>query len=129
MVTFRVNPQDAELALDGAALPAGTRSRVFPADGARHVLQAQADGYEPATLEFVVTNDMTLELALIRSPQERSHTRFRVAPAPKASAAPAAASAAAPPPPPVSTQKAAPDCSDPFFLDAAGIKRVRNECR
>jgi serine/threonine-protein kinase len=131
-VRFSVSPPGATLFLDGAELPAGTASKVLPADGSTHSLRAEAQGHAPRTLEFTANGDLTVDISLRPNVQAPATAEAKAAPArgpvrggrpivgrPVTTAAPAASPATPP----------KPDCSSPFFLDADGIKRVRPECR
>lgn len=136
-IEFQIDPPDARLFLDGEPLPAGTQSRTLPADGAKHTLRAEARGYRTDDVEFEARGNTTVKLSLAK---ETSSARGRTVarpPEPRAKTAqpaPASAPAAAPASTPratapASTPRAAASCSDPFFIGADGIKRVRPECR
>ncbi len=130
-IRFAVSPENARLFLDDELLEEGTVVKVLATDGARHTLRAEAPGYETRRLEFVPSADATLELELPKvvdkektSPDQRTQSAAR---APRRhSAGPAAPPASNPTSPPASPRV---DCSNPFFLDADGIKRIRAECR
>jgi hypothetical protein len=123
-IEFRVSPRDANLFLDDKALEPGVTSVVLPIGDELHTLRAQADGHETASLGFTVKKDARLDLNLVAAAPAKGKKWI----APKSIAPPVpppAAGQSAPPP----AKPASPDCSDPFFIDKGGIKRVRPECR
>jgi eukaryotic-like serine/threonine-protein kinase len=125
-VTFEGVPAEAQLVLDGEPIGRGKVVRRLPQGSVSHELTATADGHLPETRIFTVTQDTTITVRLASS-QSR-----------------AAASSA----PPSKTKKGAPssgqrvsashvsaaplqpkpDCSQAFFIDASGTRRVRREC-
>jgi serine/threonine-protein kinase len=126
-IRFSVTPTEAEadVYFDDVKLSSGTVSKVIPVDRSVHVLRAEADGYRPASVEFSADEDKTIELQLKEEPRARSAVIRRGRRAPKPTTA--GQSSAAPEPAPAKAE--APACSNPFFIDSAGIKRVRAECR
>lgn len=116
-IRFKVTPITATLFLDDRAVAPGTESAVLPDDGRAHVLRAEATGYQTGRTEFVAIEGATLNLELTRLPPVR---RVVVRPRPRVT-----------PQPPVSVQHppSQPNCTNPFFIDERGIKRVRAECR
>jgi serine/threonine-protein kinase len=125
-IQFKPSPSEAVLYLDGVPLPHGTRSKVLPVDGSVHELRGELAGHESARIEFTVSGDAELRLALesknSRAPATRppTYTRPRVSGGARA----AQPGQAARPPAPAGA-----DCSNPFFIDPSGIKRVRAECK
>jgi hypothetical protein len=116
-VRFNVTPPEAQLYFDDAPLAMGTRSKVVPRDSGAHVLGAEAEGYRSARLEFVATGDKTIELVLEKRAVSKPLRAVVTRPRSKKTAAP----------PEKADNRV--DCSNPFYIDAAGIKRVRSECR
>lgn len=133
-VEFDVDPPGAKLFLDGTALPAGVRRQALPPDGSKHTLRAELTGHQEAEVDFKVTGDMTVKLALSRVGSARPRPAAPARRPPAATRAPAetaAAPASAPapaPPPPAPAPTPARDCSDPFFINAQGFKQVRPGC-
>jgi hypothetical protein len=129
VITFAASPPGAKLVLDGEVLEGTTVVRRFPVDGRVHRLDVTADGYFPVVREFTVDKDSPIEVALRRiesgtppaapKPEHTTGTRKSAPPARR----PAAGGEPEPQKP------AAPDCSQPFLLDAKGVRRVRPECR
>ncbi len=115
-VELRSLPGNAQLFLDGEPLFGNPSSRMLPQDGALHVLRAESDGYHPATAEFTVAKDDSVELRL-----------EKLEPAPKAPPAASAAPQAVSRPKPKPAPRVA-NCAQPFFIDKDGIKKLRPAC-
>jgi hypothetical protein len=118
-VRFRVSPSTASLFLDDTEVSPETESAALPRDGRKHVLRAEAAGYQTGRLEFVATEDATLDLDLAPLQPVRRVVRARPRGTP-------------PPEPAETTERPSPsqaNCVSPFFIDELGIKRVRPECR
>jgi len=124
-VRFSVTPSNAQLFFDDVPLAPGSQSKVVPMDGAIHVVRGEAEGYRTASVEFAATADNTVELTLEK---EASAAPARVRFVPRRRA-PQTKPAAEEPAPPKVEEPRAPNCSNPFYIDSAGIKRVRAECR
>jgi serine/threonine-protein kinase len=125
-IQFKPSPSEAVLYLDGVALAHGTRSKVLPLDGKVHELRGELAGHESARIEFTVSGDAELTLAL-EPTTSRTPTAARpinVRPRVNVGTRPAQPGQPARP-----TGAAAADCSNPFFIDPSGIKRVRTECK
>lgn len=128
MVTigFSATPSTATISVNGQALPSNPSSKVFPVNGDVHRVEASAEGYNPLVQEFTATRDAQIELSLVRSAeQQKEAPSARRIGAPRALVIPPKASAAAAAPKAPEKPKA---CADPFYIDNAGIKRVRPEC-
>lgn len=132
-IRFSVSPPGATLFLDGSELPAGTASKVLPADGATHSLRAEAKNHAPRSLEFTANGDLTVDISLrpvtpapavTAEPKTAPVVRGPVRGRPVTTSRPATTAPAT-----TATTPPKPDCSSPFFLDSDGIKRVRPECR
>lgn len=127
-ITFAATPAGAKLVLDGELLDGNSVVRRLAHDGTVHHLDVMAEGYVPVTREFTVENDAVIEVALleretavpasIRKPGDTGKRRYV-----------AQASRPAPSGKPATEKSAAPDCSQPFTIDASGARRVRPECR
>jgi eukaryotic-like serine/threonine-protein kinase len=118
-IELRATPGNARLFLDGQPLVGNPTLRVMPADGTLHQLRAELDGHRTASAEFSSRPNTVVELQLVRLPP------------------PAPAVAATPPPrtvsparksTPVKKPRRAAACTQPFFVDADGIKKVRPGC-
>ena len=115
-VALRSLPGNAQLFLDGEPLFGNPSSRMLPKDSKLHVLRAESDGYHPATAEFTVAKDDSVELRLeklepaVNAPSAASVARH-AATLPKPKLAPHIAS-----------------CAQPFFIDKDGIKKLRPAC-
>ncbi len=114
------SPPQALIFLDDATLPTNPFTIVHAKDGSGHVLHAEAPGYEPQSVELTFDRDSRLELALQKAsppvpPQrpERAHSGHAAPP-------PAAALSTSAP--------AKPNCSQPYYFDEQGIKKIRSEC-
>jgi hypothetical protein len=115
-VELRSLPGNAQLFLDEEPLFGNPSSRMLPKDSKLHVLRAESDGYHPATAEFTVAKDDSVELRL-----EKLEPAVNAPPA--ASVARHAATLRKP--------KLAPhiaSCAQPFFIDKDGIKKLRPAC-
>ncbi|HET9929273.1 MAG TPA: serine/threonine-protein kinase [Polyangiaceae bacterium] len=125
---LRASPPEAQLFLNDEPLPSNPTAKVLPINGSVFRLRAEAPGYATGVEEFSPSRDAEVEIALqkVGAPATEKHaTRPGVrgprqpvvaTPAPKPSAA-------APAPAPK------PNCSQPFFVDSDGIKKLRAECR
>jgi len=137
-VALQASPAEAQLYLDGQALPTNPTTKLLLADGQAHVLRAEAPGFAKATSEFSPMQDTTVALTLTpvdhptraASDAPVSHRYVVRAGRPVAVASPATV---APPPavptPATAAAPAKPNCDSPIFLDKDGIRRVRPECR
>jgi eukaryotic-like serine/threonine-protein kinase len=133
-VTLRVNvtPPDAAVSLDGQRLAGAPPAISLPKDELEHELRAEAEGFEPQTLELRLTQDVELKIeldALAAPPAAK--------PAPAAVAKrrpPRAPPRTAPPPKgepggePEPTKPSAADCDPPYYIGADGLKHYRREC-
>jgi serine/threonine-protein kinase len=133
-IQLRASPPDAKLFLDNQSLPSNPTSKVIAVDGAVHRVRAEAAGYRTVVEEFSPRRDGTVEINLVKvespSVTQRPSTRVRV-PIVKPAAKPAAQPSAAQPPAaqPSAAQPPAPKaCTQPFFIDSDGIRRLRPEC-
>jgi len=129
VITFAATPPGAKLVLDGELLEGTTAIRRFPIDGRVHRLDVTADGHFPVVREFTVDKDAPIEVALrkIESGTPPAAPKPELTTSPRKSAPPARRPAVGGKPEP--QKPAAPDCSQPFLLDAKGVRRVRPECR
>jgi serine/threonine-protein kinase len=120
-VRLSAAPDRAKLYLDGRLLPANPFVGELPTDNAPHELRAEASGYvtQSVALWLTGTSDITVNLALeaMSFPAVPGKGAARPRP-PRATAAGSATSKA---PAPV-------DCTNPFTIDATGIRHVRPEC-
>jgi eukaryotic-like serine/threonine-protein kinase len=135
---LKIEPADAQLELDGRALPVGIASVSVEIRKEPYKLKVTAAGFMPEERDLQVDGDMELAIALqsmtpattaapvdtgsAQSPRNRWTPR-RPDPAP----GPAPAVGPAPDPAPAPAPKG-PDCTNLFYYDAAGIKKVRPEC-
>jgi len=122
-IELRALPSDARLSLDGTWLPGNPSSLLLPKDDKIHVLRAELTGYQNASAEFAVTTDNTVELHL-----DKLQPAAPVASAPSrgsASHSPAHGASATRSRP---SSPAAANCSQPFFIDSDGIKKIRPAC-
>jgi serine/threonine-protein kinase len=131
---LKVEPADAQLELEGRALPIGIASVAVEIRKEPYKLKVTAAGFMPEERDLQVDGDMELAISLQSmtpavqpdpagaSPSPRIRwTPPRPAPGP----APGVAPAPIPEPPPAPK---GPDCTNLFYYDAAGIKKVRPEC-
>lgn len=63
-VTVRATPPEARLFVDGNLLPKNPHQGVLPRDGKAHTLRIEADGFVPATEDFVAERDLEIRIAL-----------------------------------------------------------------
>lgn len=115
-VRIAVTPPEARLTLDGSELPSNPYTGTLPRSDARHVLRAEASGYLATEVNLALDKNVNVKLGLVRAPEGTGHTRRP----PKGVPAPKASASAAPP--------TMPQCTQPFFVDEQGIKRMRPEC-
>jgi serine/threonine-protein kinase len=127
-IQLRANPPEARLFLNGEKLPSNPTAKVLPINGAVYKVRAEAPGYSIGVEEFSPTRDAEIEITLQKTPtaSEKPSTRpnartTRVTP--PAPVVPSTKPSAAPASPPK------PNCSQPFFVDSDGIKKLRAECR
>ncbi|MEO7327283.1 MAG: serine/threonine protein kinase, partial [Minicystis sp.] len=59
-----VNPVDARILVDGAALPTNPFEGKFMKDGAVHRVQFEASGFQPQSRIVVFDKDLSLDIAL-----------------------------------------------------------------
>lgn len=123
---LRANPPEAQLFLNDESLPSNPTSKVLPVNGTVYKLRAEAPGYATGVEEFSPTRDADIEITLQKVPGSadkhapRATARGARVVAPPPAAKPSAAA-------PVATPKV--NCSQPFFVDSDGIKKLRAECR
>jgi serine/threonine protein kinase len=117
-VHVSASPTQATLSFDGELLPQNTVVRVLPADGSRHIVTAQAAGYETRSATFVSDGDHEFALSLERVKAPATATSRPHIP----SSPPASASATK------VTPASGPNCNPPYRIDSAGIKTFRVEC-
>jgi serine/threonine-protein kinase len=110
------NPPSAIVFLDGRRLPVNPYSGSLPQDGATHEVRVEATGFETRTLKLTADRDTHLVVALDAAPSPRAALPTK--PAPSARSAPSASAAPA-------IDK---NCTPPFVIDAAGIKKFKPEC-
>jgi hypothetical protein len=127
-IRFIVSPRETRLLLNETPLSDHTTELRLPVDGKEHTLRAEAEGYESKSLPFTVTEDAALDLTLVKSSSKpgKATIRPRLPTTPRRAAAPVDAPTRATA---AHEKPTTPACNDPFFIDAAGIKRVRPECR
>jgi eukaryotic-like serine/threonine-protein kinase len=118
-VELRASPRDARLYLDDEPLAGNPALRVLPRDGKVHQLRAELAGHQTASAEFTASRDDLVELqldALKTSSSSRSAMTQR-----STRLATKKTTAAKMPAPKTS-------CSQPFFVDVDGIKKVKPGC-
>lgn len=109
-----VSPRAARIFFDGRELSPNPFVGTFPPDDAVHNLRVEAPGHIPRQVNLSLAKSSAVSIAL---------ERHRPAPARlPASAAPIPAV------PPSTVASAAPDCAQPYFVNAEGIKKIRLEC-
>jgi serine/threonine-protein kinase len=125
MVDLRVDvtPTAAHIFLDDKALPTNPWEGEVPRDSARHFVRAVAPGYITRDFDVSLDKSANLVLALERAQPEP----------PPPPTKPAATAAGRGPTPPATSSRPAPgpakpDCSQPFYVDDRGIKKVKPEC-
>jgi hypothetical protein len=111
---LRAFPSGAQLYLDGELVAGNPALRVLPSDGRVHQLRAELAGYQTASAEFTATRDDRVELSLE---------------ALKTAASSAVTSRARPLRPATKgSSRSKPNCAQPFFIDADGIKKIKRDC-
>lgn len=117
-VTLRVVafPDVAQLSVDDEPLPTNPASRSFLADGAPHVVKAEAEGYQAATAEMVASENAEIVLKLDRVParpkKPPKHRPKRVRRRHSK----------------VSSSASKDNCDPPYSVDQNGIRKYRLEC-
>jgi hypothetical protein len=118
-VELRSKPTSAQLFLDDQAVQGNPASHVFPKDGAVHRVRAELAGHRTASAEFTASGDQVLELSLQQIPPNPTSGKPVVGSRPpQRAAAPKAASPAA----------SKPNCAQPFYIGADGIKKIKPAC-
>jgi eukaryotic-like serine/threonine-protein kinase len=113
-IELRASPTGARVFLDGELVEGNPALRVLPTDGKVHELRAELAGHQTASAQFTATRDDVVELRLDAL-----------------KAATSAKSTAPPRPAQQATKKASatkPNCTQPFFVDSDGIKKVKPGC-
>lgn len=117
-------PRDAQLTLDGRALPSNPHTRTYQRDKSTvHRVEVSADGYQSQTHSLTFGQDQEVVVNLIRSASPKSVTTSPSRPRP----GPRRAPVSAPPPAPEVTEPV-PQCSPPYYYDERGVKKYRPEC-
>jgi len=126
---LRATPPDAKLYLNDELLPSNPTSKVLPINGTVYRLRAEASGYATGVEEFSPTRDGDVEITLQKlsgSAADKLHPRAGVRTSGRVVTPTPAASA---PKPVVSAAPQKPNCTQPFFVDTDGIKKLRPDCR
>lgn len=118
-VELRALPLTAQLYLDDEPLSGNPVRRAFPKGGIVHRLRAEQAGYISGSAEFTTDSDRTVELQLapshaVRAPGKQSGGARN----------PQRPPVAKPPSPALK----APNCAQPFYMGADGVKRIKPEC-
>lgn len=126
LVRITAFPSDAQLTLDGRALPSNPHTRSYNRDQATvHRVEVSADGYEPQTHSVTFGRDQEVVVNLTRtsSPQAPKTTTA----ARRARSIPRPVPAPLPTPTPEATEPVS-QCSPPYYYDDRGVKKYRPEC-
>jgi serine/threonine protein kinase len=126
MVTFEGVPAEAQLVLDGEPIGRGRVVMRLPQGSASHELTVTAEGHLPENRVFTVTQDTTITVHLADS-QSRTATSS-ASPSKTKKRAPSSGHRVSAPHLGAAAVQAKPDCSQAFFIDANGTRRVRREC-
>ena len=137
---LKIEPADAQLELDGRSLPVGIAALALEIRPEPYKLKVTAAGFLPEERELQVNGDMELAISLqSATPAATAEPVDTGSPNPGIPRArwgggrrapdpvPGPAPAVAPEPSPAPAPKG-PDCTNPFYFDAAGIKKFRPEC-
>jgi serine/threonine-protein kinase len=123
-LVFEASPVGANLSLDGEPLLGNPVTKLLPRDERVHRITVASEGYISVTREFVVDSPLTMSITLVKAepaaPPSRSQPASALLPKgkrPTSSAKPAAA---------LATKR--PNCTEPFYIDVTGTRRVRPEC-
>ena len=121
-IKISASPPNAKLYLDDQQLPGNPYTASLPKDLASHKLRVEAPGYEARTQNVGGDRNADLTISL-----DRAHQSQPARPRPTGATAP---TPAAPPPvtPASPSSPAKPNCSQPYFVDGSGIKRIRPDC-
>jgi hypothetical protein len=127
LVRITAFPSDAQLTLDGRALPSNPHTRTYAQDKVTvHRVEVSADDYQPQvhSVTFGRDQEVVVNLMRVSSPQAPKTTatstrRPRQNPRPVQAPPPGPSPAAAEP---VS------QCSPPYYYDDRGVKKYRPEC-
>lgn len=138
---MNIQPPEAQVALDGKVLPLGIAAYAVEVREKPYHLKVSADGFKTVEREFQVTGDMELAITLqsTAAPVSSADSAEITPVGPRAPAwrAPVGRRPDAPTPNPAVQAPAAapapaapkgPDCTNLFYYDASGIKKVRPEC-
>jgi eukaryotic-like serine/threonine-protein kinase len=113
-VELRASPTGARVFLDGELVEGNPALRVLPTDGKVHELRAELAGHQTASAQFTATRDDVVELHL--DALKAATSANSTAPSRPAHQATKKASATKP------------NCTQPFFVDSDGIKKVKPGC-
>jgi serine/threonine-protein kinase len=114
-----VSPRSAHLFFDEGELSTNPYVGSRPQDRTHHQVRAEAQGYATQTVDVVLDRDISVAIALEREKPLAFGPSASKNPPPRASAS------AAPTP---SVTAAKPNCSQPYYFDEQGIKKIRAEC-
>jgi tRNA A-37 threonylcarbamoyl transferase component Bud32 len=115
-----VSPSAARVYFDDDELSANPYVGMRARDESRHRIRGEAPGYVTQTVDVALDRDTSVAIALEREKPAIGPNVAKVLPptAHSGGAAVAAASASAP----------KPNCTQPYYFDAQGIKKIRAEC-
>lgn len=121
-ITFEATPASASFVVDNQTLQGNPVTKTFPRDGAIHRVTVIAKDHVSAAREFTAQADTTISVDLVKAESSSASAKRG------SSKERAAVVAVRPTPPPTGASAARPDCSNPFFIDSAGIRRIRPGC-
>ncbi len=134
MIVLRLvaTPSEAVIHMNDEMIP-NPSVRTLPADGSRRIIRAEAFGYKPSARLITLTESVAVHFALERETPADSPTKTAPTVPERVGRTPVFTQ------PPRSLEErhndASPgaarsiDCSNPFYVDARGIKAIRQECR
>lgn len=126
LVRLNIKPERATVVIDGRSLLEGTTEIQLPISEQFIELTVRAEGYEAETRQFQVSRDMDVNVTLQAVPEQAGEPK---APPPRRPARPAPRPSPKPAAPAPSPKPSVDPCAtNPFYLDANRIKRIRPEC-
>jgi serine/threonine-protein kinase len=123
-IVLEAQPAEATLTLDGEQLMGNPVTKLLPRDERVHRLAVVANGHIAVTREFVVEAPATISVVLVKT---EAPLRVANADGDNARKGKRVVGSLRPASVPATTPKA-PNCTEAFFIDATGTRRVRPEC-
>jgi eukaryotic-like serine/threonine-protein kinase len=122
-LVFEASPAEAKLSLDGEPLLGNPVTKLLPRDERVHRITVTSDGYISVTREFVVESPLTISVELVKAEAATHARRNHSASAPSKGKRPTGSVTL-----PAAPAAKRPNCTDAFYIDVTGTRRIRPEC-